>query len=101
MPFHALSSAEAYEIESNADLATICVGLVSLGHDHPFQGLDKCIEEQERLDFLIWGHRHPQFHFDKGHDYLDAARQWALDHKRPDPLESADFAIRRAFEKKI
>src|SRR5262249_14928180 len=80
--FQSLYAAGASDLKRNRDVAWVCEELVKVPLEHPFEGIDKCVLRHEWLAFLKWGKRHPEYHFDKGAEYLDAAQKWGADRGR-------------------
>ncbi|HEY2714570.1 MAG TPA: hypothetical protein VGI60_18820 [Chthoniobacterales bacterium] len=81
--FHALYSAKAYQLKDNNQVGEVCNRIVDTGYLHPFSGLEKCVHDEERLEFLKWAHPRPRKFLEKGADYVVAAMEWAELKGRP------------------
>jgi hypothetical protein len=77
MPFNALVSANAYELETANEVMGVCVLMETYGHGDPFTEIDKVISDDKRLAFLKFFRWSPQYDRNNEIAYLEAALDWA------------------------
>jgi hypothetical protein len=92
MPFQGMYAAGAADLETNDQVQWVSDEIAE-HHDHPMLGLEKCVLNEEWLDFLRWGKHHGSLRFDRGDDYLQGAMQWAVNHGRAESISSLKTAV--------
>jgi hypothetical protein len=80
--FPGFYKAEPYNLESNDEVIKVCDLLTQHGHTHPFGRIDGHVLKNEWWEFLKWGHAYNKVHFDKGMQYIAAAREWNNEKKK-------------------
>jgi hypothetical protein len=87
MPFHALSRANAYRLESNDEVVEVCKRIEACGYGHPLRGPrdEWVVPESDWLAFLKRVKYAPGVNPDAKWDYLLEAEKWRNDHGYPEP----------------
>jgi hypothetical protein len=85
IPFHALSRANAYRLESNAEVVEACKRIEDCGYEHPLRGLEGYVPEGDWLAFLKHVKSAPGVNPDDEADYIFEADKWRKDHGYPEP----------------